>query len=144
LKFLFVELPLHFLVEVALPGIFAVGIIAFIIFAAIALIKGAFMLLVLLVDAIREKIHPKEYEYFPFNCKGCPAYDAELNRCRGIHAYYSKKYDYQDTPAFQRAIQQTNWFPTEKEDCQSAHLDAIVRQQILGRINQTQNNGDGE
>lgn len=43
-----------------------------------------------LVDTIREKIHPKKYEYFPFHCKGCPAYDAKFNRCRGIHEYYSK------------------------------------------------------
>ncbi len=97
-----------------------------------------------LVDTIREKIHPKEYEYFPFYCKGCPAYDAKFNRCSGIHAYYSKKYDYQDTPTFQRAIQQTNWFPTEKKDCQSAYLEAKVGQQILININQTRNNGDGE
>lgn len=96
------------------------------------------------VDMIREKIHPKEYEYFPFHCKGCPAYDAKFNRCRGIYGYYNKKYDYQDTPAFQRAIQQTNWFPTEKKDCQSAYLEAKVGQQILININQTRNNGDKE
>lgn len=96
------------------------------------------------VDMIREKIHPKEYEYFPFHCKGCPAYDAKFNRCRGIREYYNKKYDYQDTPAFQRAIQQTNWFPAEKKDCQSAYLEAKVRQQILERISQKQNNGDEE
>lgn len=124
LKFLFIELPLHLLVEVVLPGILAVGIIAFIIFAAIALIQGAFMLLVLLVGMIREKIHPKKY--FPFNCKGCSLYDAKFNRCKGIPDYLKVK------------------FPTTEEDCMFAKLEAEVQQQISERISQKQNNGDGE
>lgn len=74
------------------------------------------------VDMIREKIHPKKY--FPFNCKGCPAYDAKFNRCKGIPEDLKAK------------------FPTTKEDCMFAKLEVEVQQQINERISQKQNNGE--